>query len=108
VRTAKSSGAGFDFALEIGVQPMVCICSMPYAGSSSIPDLPRHGPRGAPLARGAGSRHSRRLPPRRRQVAEAVDRLEARIREEDADVKHIHPEAEALRRAGHAGERPAM
>ena len=33
------------------------------------------------------------------QVAEAVDRLEARMREEDPDIKHIYIEAEALRRA---------
>ena len=46
----------------------------------------------------------------RRVVDESPRRsiVSRRIREEDADVKHIHLEAEALRRAGHAGERPAM
>jgi cation diffusion facilitator family transporter len=34
------------------------------------------------------------------QVADAVDRLESRMREQDPDIKHIYIEAEALRRAG--------
>jgi divalent metal cation (Fe/Co/Zn/Cd) transporter len=39
------------------------------------------------------------------QVAQAVDRLEARIRRQDPDVRHIYIEAESLRRAsGQAGQ----
>ncbi len=39
------------------------------------------------------------------QVAEAVDRLEARIREGDPNIKHIYIEAESLRRASGAPSR---
>lgn len=40
-------------------------------------------------------------------VAEAVDRLETRIREEDPDIKHIYIEAEAISRAAGGSSGPA-